>query len=82
MWEAPKKDEGYQRAAEMIESKKAREIIKTVSKATITEYTGLEVDRMLVIKKGEKMITLKDHTRIVVPQAMRKSTWDTAVSPE
>ena len=43
-----------------------------VSKATITEYTGLGVDRMSVIKKGDTMIILKDQKRIVVPQAMRK----------
>ena len=54
------KDEGYQRVAETIESKKAKEIIKTVSKATITEYIGLGVDRISVIKKGETMTMLKD----------------------
>ena len=43
-----------------------------VSKATITEYTGLGVDRMSVIKKGDTMIMLKDQKRIVVPQVMRK----------
>ena len=59
--------------AEIIESKKEREIIKTASKATITEYIGHGVDRMLVIKKGEMIIMLKDQTRIVVPQAMRKT---------
>ena len=67
MWEAAEKDEGYQRVAETKERKKAHEIIKTVSKARITKYIGLGVDRMSVIKKVETMIMLKDQTRIVVP---------------
>ena len=37
MWEAAEKDEGYQRVAETLEIKKAREVIKTLSKATMTE---------------------------------------------
>ena len=37
MWEAAKMYDGYQRAAETIDSKRAREIIKSVSKASITE---------------------------------------------
>ena len=73
MWEAAKKDEGYQRVAQTVESKTELKIIKTVSKAAITEYSGLRVDRMSVIKKGSTMIMLKDQTRIVVPQAMRKT---------
>ena len=56
-----------------MESKKAREVIKIVSKAIITEYIRLGVDRMSVIKKGDTMIKLKDQTRLVVPQIMRKT---------
>ena len=37
MWEAAKKYDGYQRAAETIDSKRARQVIKSVSKASITE---------------------------------------------
>ena len=59
MWEAAEKNEGYKRVAETIESKKAREVIETVSKATITEYIRLGLDRMSVIKKGDTMIMLK-----------------------
>ena len=73
MWEVAEKYEEYQRVAETIESKQELEVIKTVSKTTITEYLGLGVERMSVIKKGETMIVLKDHTRIVVPTAMRKT---------
>ena len=73
MWEAAKYDEGYQRETETIESKKAGEVIKTVSKAAITEYTGIGVDRMSVIKKGDTMIMLKGQTSSY-GQALRR-TW-------
>ena len=41
--------------AETIESKKAIEVIKTGYKAKTTEYAGLGVDRMSVIKKDDTM---------------------------
>ena len=72
--------------AKTVEDKTELKIIKTVSNTAITEYIGLGVDKMSVIKKGETMIMLKDQTRIVVPQAMRRtllereSIWHTAVS--
>ena len=73
MWEAAKKVVGYQMVAETIEKKKEREVIKTVSKATITnQYIGLGVERMSVIMNCDTMIMLMDQTRIVVPLAMRK----------
>ena len=62
--------------AETIENKKELEIIKTVSKDNITEYLGLGVDRILVIKEGDTMIMLNDQTRIVVPTAIRETLLD------
>ena len=67
MLEAAEKDKGYQRVAQTVEDKTELKIIKTVSNTAITEYIGLGVDRMSVIKKGETMIMLKDQTRIIVP---------------
>ena len=67
MWEAAEKDEGYQRVAKTVDDKTEMTVIKTLSKAAITEYIGLGMNRMSVIKKGETMIMLKDQTRIIVP---------------
>ena len=52
MWEAPRGDKGYQSVAATIKKKMEREVVKTVSKAAIQEYTGHGVDRMSVIEKA------------------------------
>ena len=75
MWEAAEKDDGYQKVAETIESKKELTIIKTLSKAAIKEYVRFGIERMLVIKKGDTMIVVKDQTRIVVPKPCGRPCW-------
>ena len=56
MWKATEKDKGYQRVAKTVEEKTEMEVIKTVSKAVITEYIDSGMNRMSVIRKGKTQI--------------------------
>ena len=76
MWEAARLDEGYMSVARTIKQKTGGDVYKTLSNAAIQEYVGKGIERMSVMEKGESMIMLKDQTRIVVPETMRKRLMD------
>ena len=62
--------------AETIKLKNDEKTYKSLSKHAIREYLGTGVERMSVIERGDSMILLMDHTRIVVPGSMRRQLMD------